>query len=89
MAEMRLGAGRGVPGTVLLLTIGTGIGSGLFVDGRLVPNTELGHLEFRGKDAETRAVGRGARAAPAALEGVGARSSTCTSAGSSSTSGRT
>ena len=53
IAESRLGAGRGVPGTVLLLTIGTGIGSGLLVDGRLVPNTELGHLEFRGKDAET------------------------------------
>jgi polyphosphate glucokinase len=53
IAEARLGAGRDVPGTVLLLTIGTGIGSGLLVDGRLVPNTELGHLEFRGKDAET------------------------------------
>jgi polyphosphate glucokinase len=52
IAESRLGAGRHVPGTVLLLTIGTGIGSGLLVDGRLVPNTELGHLEFRGKDAE-------------------------------------
>jgi polyphosphate glucokinase len=52
IAEARLGAGRGVPGTILLLTIGTGIGSGLLVDGRLVPNTEFGHLEFRGKDAE-------------------------------------
>jgi polyphosphate glucokinase len=55
LAEMRFGAGAGVPGVVMLLTLGTGIGSALFVDGRLVPNTELGHLEIRGKDAETRA----------------------------------
>jgi polyphosphate glucokinase len=54
---MRLGAGRGMAGTVLMLTIGTGIGSGLFVDGRLVPNTELGHLEFRGREAELRLSG--------------------------------
>jgi len=53
IAEARLGAGKDVPGTVLVLTIGTGIGSGLLVNGRLVPNTELGHLEFKGKDAET------------------------------------
>ncbi len=52
VAEARMGAGRGVEGTVLLLTIGTGIGSGLLVDGRLVPNTELGHIELKGKDAE-------------------------------------
>src|SRR4029450_771774 len=39
-------------GTVLLLTIGTGIGSGLLIDGKLVPNTEFGHLEFKGRDAE-------------------------------------
>jgi polyphosphate glucokinase len=57
LAEVRFGAGRDVPGTVLLLTIGTGIGSGLFVNGRLVPNTEFGHLEFRGRDAETRISG--------------------------------
>ena len=55
VAEMRFGAGAGVPGTVLLLTFGTGIGSALFTDGRLVPNTEFGHIEIRGKDAETRA----------------------------------
>ncbi len=55
LAEMRFGAGRGAVGTVMVLTIGTGIGSALFVDGRLVPNTELGHLEMRGKDAERRA----------------------------------
>lgn len=55
LAEMRFGAGRGRKGTVLMLTFGTGIGSGLFLDGKLVPNTELGHLELRGKDAEKRA----------------------------------
>ena len=57
LAEVRLGAGRDSRGTVLLLTVGTGIGTGLFVDGRLVPNTELGHLEVRGRDAETRLSG--------------------------------
>jgi polyphosphate glucokinase len=55
MAEMRWGAGRGVDGVVLVLTFGTGIGSALFVDGTLVPNTELGHLELDGSDAELRA----------------------------------
>jgi polyphosphate glucokinase len=54
-AEMRFGAGKGVGGTVLLLTFGTGIGSALFTDGVLVPNTEFGHIEIRGKDAEKRA----------------------------------
>jgi polyphosphate glucokinase len=55
LAEMRWGAGRGVEGVVLMLTLGTGIGTSLFVGGRLVPNTELGHIEIRGKDAEHRA----------------------------------
>ena len=55
VAEMRWGAGRGRDGVVICLTFGTGIGSGLFVDGVLVPNTELGHLELDGHDAETRA----------------------------------
>ena len=54
-AEMRFGAGQGQDGVVLLVTLGTGIGSALFVDGYLVPNTELGHIEIRGKDAERRA----------------------------------
>ncbi|MFN8621035.1 MAG: ROK family protein [Chloroflexota bacterium] len=53
LAEVAYGTGANQPGTVLLLTIGTGIGSALFLDGRLVPNTEFGHLEMRGKDAET------------------------------------
>ncbi|MEW2632396.1 polyphosphate--glucose phosphotransferase [Streptomyces sp. NPDC048389] len=55
VAEMTFGAGRGRKGTVILLTFGTGIGSALFVDGRLVPNTELGHLELNGHDAEKKA----------------------------------
>ncbi len=55
LAEVRWGAGAGVDGVVLVLTFGTGIGSGLFVDGRLVPNTELGHLELDGRDAESHA----------------------------------
>lgn len=49
VAEMRYGAGRGHTGLVLLLTFGTGIGSALFLDGELVPNTELGHLRYRRK----------------------------------------
>ena len=57
IAEMSFGAGRDREGVVLLLTLGTGIGSALFLDGRLLPNTELGHLEINGKDAETRLSG--------------------------------
>jgi polyphosphate glucokinase len=52
VAEMKCGAGRNTPGTVIMLTLGTGIGSALFFDGVLFPNTELGHLELRGQDAE-------------------------------------
>ncbi len=55
IAEMRFGAGRGIKGVVILLTLGTGIGSAVFLDGKLLPNTELGHMEIRGKDAEARA----------------------------------
>lgn len=55
IAEMTFGAGRGRKGTVIVLTFGTGIGSALFIDGRLVPNTELGHLELHGHDAEKHA----------------------------------
>jgi polyphosphate glucokinase len=54
-AEVRYGAALGQAGVVLVLTLGTGIGSALINDGRLVPNTELGHLEIDGHDAETRA----------------------------------
>ena len=55
VAEMTFGAGVGQKGTVLMLTFGTGIGSALFSSGVLVPNTEFGHIEIRGHDAEKRA----------------------------------
>ncbi|GAB2969253.1 polyphosphate--glucose phosphotransferase [Saccharothrix stipae] len=55
IAEMRFGSGVGRDGLVVLLTFGTGIGSALFLDGKLVPNTEFGHLEVDGHDAEKRA----------------------------------
>lgn len=58
LAEVHFGAARDVKGTVMVLSLGTGIGSALFVDGKLVPNTELGHLEFDGMEAEVRASGR-------------------------------
>jgi polyphosphate glucokinase len=54
LAEMRFGVGRDQPGVVIFLTLGTGVGSGVFNDGRLVPNTEFGHMEIRGRDAERR-----------------------------------
>jgi len=55
LAEMRFGSGKGQQGTVLMLTFGTGIGSALFYNEVLVPNTEFGHIEIHGKDAEARA----------------------------------
>jgi len=55
VAEMTFGAGVDEQGTVLMVTFGTGIGSALFVKGILVPNTEFGHIEIRGRDAEDRA----------------------------------
>ncbi|TDQ45755.1 polyphosphate--glucose phosphotransferase [Actinorugispora endophytica] len=55
VAEHRYGAAAGVQGVVLMTTLGTGIGTALLVDGVLVPNTEFGHLEIDGHDAETRA----------------------------------
>lgn len=54
-AEVAYGAAKGVEGLVILTTLGTGIGSALIMDGRLIPNTELGHLEIDGYDAEKRA----------------------------------
>jgi polyphosphate glucokinase len=53
-AEMRFGAGVGRRGTVIVLTLGTGVGSAVYIDGRLVPNTELGHMEVSGREAEKR-----------------------------------
>jgi polyphosphate glucokinase len=58
LAEARFGAAAGIRGVVLQLTFGTGIGSALLNDGVLVPNTEFGHLEFRGTTAEDYAAGR-------------------------------
>ncbi len=54
IAEMHFGAGRGRDGVVILLTFGTGIGSAIFHNGKLLPNSEFGHLRLRGKDAEKR-----------------------------------
>lgn len=56
-AEMAYGAGRGRLGTVIMVTIGTGLGTAIFIDGRLLPNTELGHLEIDGREAEVWASG--------------------------------
>ena len=55
LAEMQFGAGKDNMGVVMMVTLGTGIGTALFVKGILVPNTELGHLVVDGKDAERRA----------------------------------
>ena len=55
LAEARYGVARGREGLVIVTTLGTGIGSALLYDGVLVPNTELGHLEIDGHDAESRA----------------------------------
>ena len=55
LAEMTFGAGSGQPGTVIMITLGTGIGTAIFHRGHLLPNTEFGHLEINGKDAEFRA----------------------------------
>jgi polyphosphate glucokinase len=58
LAEMEAGAGKHRKGVVIMLTFGTGIGSAIFVEGHLLPNTEFGHLPIRGKDAEHRAAAR-------------------------------
>jgi polyphosphate glucokinase len=55
LAEMTFGAGKDQTGTVIMLTLGTGIGTAIFSNGQLLPNTEFGHLEIDGKDAEERA----------------------------------
>lgn len=54
VAEIAYGAGKGQTGVVLLLDLGTGIGTALFTDGQLVPNIQLGHVEFHGREAEAR-----------------------------------
>jgi polyphosphate glucokinase len=57
IAEMRFGAGKDKPGVVVMITLGTGIGCAVFNDGTLLPNTEFGHIEIDGKDAERLASG--------------------------------
>ena len=54
IAEMRFGVGKDEPGVVIFLTLGTGVGSGVFIDGTLVPNAEFGQMEIRGRAAERR-----------------------------------
>lgn len=73
LAEMRFGAGRDRDGVVVLLTFGTGIGSAVFLDGELVPNTELGHLQVDGVDAETRAAAAAREVEALSWEEWGAR----------------
>jgi polyphosphate glucokinase len=58
VAEVAFGAGKDQRGLIMMLTFGTGIGSALFLDGTLIPNTEFGHLELDGADAEVRAADR-------------------------------
>jgi polyphosphate glucokinase len=55
LAEVRFGAGKDQPGVVVVVTFGTGIGTGVFLDGALLPNSELGHLEIDGHDYEDKA----------------------------------
>jgi polyphosphate glucokinase len=52
LAEVRFGVGQGQPGTVIMVTLGTGIGTAIIFGGRLLPNTELGHLEIDGQEGE-------------------------------------
>jgi polyphosphate glucokinase len=55
VAEIKFGAGQDRKGLVLMCTLGTGIGTALFMNGKLIPNTELGHIEIDGVDYETKA----------------------------------
>jgi len=55
LAEITFGAGKDRTGTIIMITLGTGIGTAIFREGNLLPNTEFGHLEIRGRDAEARA----------------------------------
>ena len=73
MAELAFGEARLRAGTTILLTVGTGIGSALISEGRLVPNTEFGHLLMRGKSAETLVSGAARNPSRHRLEALGAR----------------
>ena len=73
IAEMRFGIGVGQPGVVIFLTLGTGVGSGVFNDGVLVPNTEFGQMEIRGRAAERRSAAVGPCPPWSVVEGLGGR----------------
>jgi len=73
IAEMRFGAGVNELGTVFMLTIGTGLGTAIFLDGKLMPNTELGHLELDGHEAEAKASSRAKQAEDLSVEVWAAR----------------
>ena len=84
VAEVAFGAGRNVRGVVLLVTFGTGIGSALFLDGRLVPNTELGHVELKGRTPScTRRTASARRRTWAGRSGPAACRTTCSSSSGS------
>ena len=71
IAEMAFGAGKGHRGLVFIITLGTGIGSAIFYDGVLIPNSEVGHLELQGREAEKWTCQRGSQAQKSEVEGVG------------------
>ena len=71
VAEMTFGVGKGRRGVVIMITLGTGIGSALFIDGTLVPNTELGHLKMGKHDAEHLAADSVRETHEPVVEGVG------------------
>ncbi len=73
LAEMRLGAGKDIDGVVFMLTIGTGFGTAIFLDGKLLPNVELGHIEIDGVDAEELATSRVKKALGLSTEDWAAR----------------
>ena len=73
IAEMRFGQGAGKRGVVIFLTLGTGVGSGVFVDGVLVPNTEFGQMEIRGRPAERRSASAARVRRGLVVEGLGGR----------------
>jgi len=73
MAEMRFGRGKNEKGLVMIITIGTGLGSALFIDGKLIPNTELGHLKFKDSIAEKYCAGSTRKKLDLSYEEWGAR----------------
>ena len=88
VAEVHYGAAKGHPGLVLLTTLGTGIGSALIYRGVLMPNSELGHIEIDGHDAETQAAARSRRSSGCPTAST-CRGCSATTNGSRRSSGRT